>query len=176
MSAMKQFVKWLAYLKQQGVYDNTRIIVVSDHGGNYHSGGIEFSEMEGHNPILLVKDFDSRGIVKISKELMTHADTPSLAAAGLLEDGPEDGGIPAAAAKEEGGTETDGERTEGLTETGGGKKQEGLAERNRPLVAVDEASSQPLRHGPYQFNLEGRRELKGKELFRKESWGEWKRD
>ncbi|MDR1305985.1 MAG: YidC/Oxa1 family membrane protein insertase [Treponema sp.] len=174
MSAMKQFVKWLSYLKQHGVYDNTRIIVVSDHGGNYHGGGIEFSEMEGHNPILLVKDFDSRGAVKISQELMTHADTPSLAAAGLLGPGPEDGGIPAAAAKEESGTESvksGGERAET-----GGKEPEGLAERNRPLVAVGEVSSQPLRHGPYQFNLEGRRELKGRELFRKESWGEWERD
>jgi YidC/Oxa1 family membrane protein insertase len=149
MSAMKQFVKWLAYLKQRGVYDNTRIIVVSDHGGSYHSGGIEFSEMEGHNPILLVKDFDSRGTLEISQELMTHADTRALAAAGLLT----------------------GERTEA-----GRKKPEGAAEKNRPLVAVDEVSSQPLRHGPYQFNLEGRRELKGKELFRRESWGEWERD
>jgi membrane protein insertase Oxa1/YidC/SpoIIIJ len=148
LSAMKQFVIWLDYLKKHDVYDNTRIIVVSDHGGHYHSGNIEFTEMESHNPVLLVKDFDSRGTVKISPELMTHADTPALAAAGLLGPGPEDNE----------------------------KEPEGLAERNRPLVAVDELSSQPLRHGPYQFNLERLRELKGRAMFRKESWGEWERD
>jgi YidC/Oxa1 family membrane protein insertase len=148
LSAMKQLVKWLDYLKQQGVYDNTTIIVVSDHGGHYHSRHEAYLEMENYNPLLLIKEPASRGILAVSQEFMTHADTPVLAA-------------------------------EAMTGRGGitGEKIAALAgdAKGGSLWAVDEVSSQPLRHGPYEFNLTGIRELRGKEMFRKESWGEWER-
>lgn len=36
MASMIQLGKWLDYLKEKGVYDNTRIIIVSDHGRDLH--------------------------------------------------------------------------------------------------------------------------------------------
>ena len=33
MAAMLQLGRWFDYLRENGVYDNTRIIVMSDHGG-----------------------------------------------------------------------------------------------------------------------------------------------
>ena len=81
-SSFKQIIKWLDYLKSEGVYDNTRIIMVSDHGGQYKSER-DNSEMESYNPVLMVKDFNERGILLISNAFMTNADTPYLAARDL---------------------------------------------------------------------------------------------
>jgi hypothetical protein len=84
MAAMTQFAKWLDYLKANNVYDNTRIIVVSDHGGSYHNPRIVFGEMEAYNPLLLVKEAGTRGLLVVSGDLMTHADVPALAAVTLM--------------------------------------------------------------------------------------------
>jgi hypothetical protein len=135
LSAMKQFVKWLNYLKHQNVYDNTRIIVVADHGGHYHSRR-DKAGMEGYNPLLMVKEPEERGQLFVSDDFMTHADTPYLAA---------------------------------------GRREEAEAAKRGNLAAVSAVSSQPLRHGPYRFNLDGIRKLKGREVLMKESWEEWKR-
>lgn len=82
--------KWLDYLKEQGVYDNTRIIIVSDHAypvGQYEelffsNEGADF-DAQGFIPLLMYKDFGSKGF-KISDEFMTNADTPALATNGLV--------------------------------------------------------------------------------------------
>ena len=84
--------RWLDYLKEQGVYDNTRIIVVADHGyGNgqfdeliFHNEDQKF-DAQGYIPLMMYKDFGSHGF-KISDEFMTNADTPALAAQGLIKD------------------------------------------------------------------------------------------
>ncbi|MBR3464836.1 MAG: YidC/Oxa1 family membrane protein insertase [Clostridiales bacterium] len=78
--------KWLEYLKANGVYDNTRIIIVADHGyylENFpdvmrHDWGATL-DGEAFAPLLMVKDFDSHGKLKTSEEFMTNADTPYLA-------------------------------------------------------------------------------------------------
>ena len=83
-----KLAEWFDYLREQGVYDNTRIIVVSDHG--YDFGMLpswadgEFSA-EFYNPVLLVKDFDAHGF-ETSDVFMTNADTPSIALEGLVDD------------------------------------------------------------------------------------------
>lgn len=85
MSAFANLGKWLEYLKENGVYDNTRIILVSDHG----SGVGQFNplvlrerkvvdELGSYFPLLLVKDFGSKEFTT-SEEFMTNADVPSLA-------------------------------------------------------------------------------------------------
>ncbi|MCR5488644.1 MAG: membrane protein insertase YidC [Saccharofermentans sp.] len=89
-AALMSVGKWLDYLKQQGVYDNTRVIIVSDHAytvGQYdellfNNEGRDF-DAQGFIPLLMVKDFDSHGW-KVSDEFMTNADTPALAAKGVV--------------------------------------------------------------------------------------------
>ncbi|SCW66704.1 membrane protein insertase, YidC/Oxa1 family, C-terminal domain-containing protein [Ruminococcaceae bacterium YRB3002] len=82
--------EWFDMLQREGVWDNTRIIIVADHG---YSGG-HFSELllpyndfdaEFANPVLMVKDFDSHGF-KTSDEFMTNADVPAIAVEGIISD------------------------------------------------------------------------------------------
>ena len=92
MATYLQLGAWLDYLREQGVYDNTRIIVVADHGfplsqlPNKHIDGVSDSkyDIEAFNPVLMVKDFDSRDEFSTSHEFMTNADTPTLATDGLI--------------------------------------------------------------------------------------------
>lgn len=91
MSAFKTFARFFDYLKEIGVYDNTRIIIVSDHGLFDR-----VPELVNDLPIfsaygkqhyvasLLVKDFSVRGGVQTSMEFMTNADTPALAVEGII--------------------------------------------------------------------------------------------
>ena len=100
MATYLQIGNWLEFLKQNGVYDNTRIIIVADHGrplGQFEdlqvSDGLD---LEGYHPIFLVKDFadekaegDNRvlsGKIMVSDEFMTNADVPTLALQGLMEE------------------------------------------------------------------------------------------
>ncbi|MCQ2531546.1 MAG: membrane protein insertase YidC [Saccharofermentans sp.] len=73
---------WLEYLKTNGVYDNTRIIIVSDHG--HPTGFTNNPAMEYYSPLLLYKDFNSHGF-EVSNEFMTNADTPYLAVNSIFE-------------------------------------------------------------------------------------------
>jgi YidC/Oxa1 family membrane protein insertase len=111
MAALVLLGKWFDYLKQHNVYDNSRIIIVSDHGW-YHSTRLpnNFTLPNGDslimfNPILLVKDFsggaaDDNTIntddtinttgaasggaeIKTDYTFMTHADVPYLASEGI---------------------------------------------------------------------------------------------
>ena len=88
LTAYLQLGKWMEYLKEQGVYDNTRIIIVSDHGrvlGQFDDLIMaDDLDVEGYHPILLYKDFGSREF-RISDEFMTNADVPSLALQGIEE-------------------------------------------------------------------------------------------
>ena len=81
--------EWLDWMRAEGVYDNTRIIIVADHG----FGLEQFPELtkdgefdvERVNPMLLVKDFDAHGF-HTSDEFMTNADVPTLAMEGIISD------------------------------------------------------------------------------------------
>lgn len=90
MAALLRLGEWFDYLREQGVYDNTRIIVVADHGAQFG----QFSDMlfyddtldvEAYNPLLLVKDFDAHGFT-VDESFMTNADTPVIALSGLVDD------------------------------------------------------------------------------------------
>ncbi len=79
--------QWFDYLREQGVYDNTRIIVVSDHGRDMGVFDIPETRMENteiYRPILLVKDFGATGFTT-SEEFMTNADVAALSVADLVE-------------------------------------------------------------------------------------------
>ena len=90
MAAMLRLGEFFRYLQEQGVYDNTRIIIVSDHGTELRQIP-EYSILNGTvdvasiNALLLYKDFDSKGIT-VSNERMTNADVPALAVKGVLQD------------------------------------------------------------------------------------------
>lgn len=89
MAAFLQLEKWFAYLKEQGVYDNTRIILASDHGSIIKPFK-DFETKEKLNtlrfrPLLMVKDFNKRGPIVTSHELMSNADVPRLAMQGIIE-------------------------------------------------------------------------------------------
>jgi hypothetical protein len=84
--------EWLSVLKEAGVYDNTRIIIVSDHGAglsgeankNFIIGGD--AHYEKFNPVLFVKDFNSHGPIQFDRTFMTNGDTPQIALKGIIDD------------------------------------------------------------------------------------------
>lgn len=88
VAAYLLLARWFDYLKENDCWDNTRIIIVSDHGGEIG----QFDEMildngidvQKYNPLLLVKDFDSTGFAE-SEEFMTNADVPALSVDSLIE-------------------------------------------------------------------------------------------
>jgi hypothetical protein len=146
LSAMKAINRWIEFLKNTGVYDNTKIIIVSDHGNSFDTDMFENTGMENYNPLLMVKPFKARGPLALSKEFMTNADVPSIAAEGLLGNpinpylgtpvaAPENGKVPQAVARG--------------------------------------VSFQPRRHGPYGYTLSGKREFYGPDIFSASSWGPW---
>ena len=74
--------KWLQHLKDEGVYDNTRIIIASDHGLLINTGVFKDNsvcQVEGCNPLLLFKDFNESGSLKTDDSFMTQCDVPYLA-------------------------------------------------------------------------------------------------
>ena len=89
-SNMASFLKlgeWFDYLREMGVYDNTRIIIVADHGRDLAQFDVTCNgkDMEYFTPLLMVKDFDAKGF-NVSDEFMTNADTPTLATSGIIKD------------------------------------------------------------------------------------------
>ena len=86
MAAFLQLGDWFDYLREMGVYDNTRIILVSDHGYDINSLGVfcNNEDMESYMPLLMVKDFNATGFT-VADDFMTNADTPAIAASGLIE-------------------------------------------------------------------------------------------
>ena len=78
---------WFNELKKNGVYDNTKIIIVSDHamgyGANtekyYDKPNLADKQKDAFHPILLVKDFNAKGPVKTDMTFMSNADVPTLA-------------------------------------------------------------------------------------------------
>ena len=92
ITAYNQFAKFLEYLKDNDIYDNTRIIITSDHGTGGEGfdyavkskgGKINVNPIQ-YNSSLLFKDFNSRGTLKISDEFMSNADTPYMAFDNLI--------------------------------------------------------------------------------------------
>ena len=84
VAAFKTLANWLDYLKENKCYDNTRIIIVSDHA--YYIGLEEFKDFstktklaEELNCVLLFKDFDSHNPLTKDTKFMTNADNVLLA-------------------------------------------------------------------------------------------------
>jgi len=90
MAAYIKLGEWFDYLRQMGVYDNTRIVIISDHG----NGLGQFEDLliaddwdaEWVNSLLMVKDFGDTDEFRTSDEFMMNADVPMLLMDGLIED------------------------------------------------------------------------------------------
>ncbi len=97
-AAIKLVAKWLNTLKELGVYDNTRIIIVSDHGRGVYNpmfnaqkvplskGEIRNSdrslknyELAWFHSALFVKDFNAKGALAIDSSFRRSADVPWMA-------------------------------------------------------------------------------------------------
>ena len=97
MAAMIQLGRWFDRLRERGVWDNTRIIVVSDHGwelGLSHvltgaaegeNGLAPYDGVMAYNALMMIKDFGSGDAFGTDPSFMTIADTPSEALRGLIE-------------------------------------------------------------------------------------------
>lgn len=85
-AALMRLAEWFKYLKDNGVYDNTRIILVSDHGPETNMvtrNSLPFQQ-DQMNAFLMVKDFNTSGRIKTDDTFMTNADVPTLALTGII--------------------------------------------------------------------------------------------
>ena len=84
VSALKELGNFIEFLKENQVYDNTKIILVSDHGVAISSTML-YNNLESiwtispFNALLMFKDFNTRGELKINTNFSTIADMPYLA-------------------------------------------------------------------------------------------------
>lgn len=74
-----QLGRFFEYLQENNVYDNSRIIIVSDHGYVHHYSAFNnFNDAtipSSYNALLLFKDFNSSDSITINNTFMTNADT-----------------------------------------------------------------------------------------------------
>jgi hypothetical protein len=90
ISSFSLLAKWFDYLKENGVYDNTRIILVSDHGMRVTNPFKDKNnlpndrELLEFNSLLMVKDFNAEFELKTDNTFMTNADVPHIAANGIV--------------------------------------------------------------------------------------------
>ena len=83
---------WFKEMKANNCYDNTRIILVADHGiGSGKNVDTDFTttSLNGYSkdhlhPLLMMKDFNSHGNLNINTDFMTTADTANLALNGII--------------------------------------------------------------------------------------------
>ena len=89
--SLLQLGTWFEELKQENCYDNSKIIIIADHGigttekanSNYKTPYLTDKFEKDHlNPLMLVKNFNENGELKTDLSFMTNADVPTL----VLED------------------------------------------------------------------------------------------
>ena len=96
-AALMQLGRWFDLLRENGVWDNTRILVVSDHGyelelNHILTGGPEgentlapYDGIMAYNALMMIKDFGSGDDFTVDHSFMTIADMPSEAMRGLID-------------------------------------------------------------------------------------------
>lgn len=87
MVSILRLCDWFDYLREQGVYDNTRIIICSDHGaafGDFDYMINDYTDLEAFDMLYMVKDYNATGFTT-SDEVVTAADVPADALEGNIE-------------------------------------------------------------------------------------------
>jgi len=95
VATLRELGEWFDYLRAEGVYDNTRIILAADHGYylfqnetlihddvDVNDGRVDLAN---YYPLLMVKDFGATDEWSTDTQFMTNADVPFLAVDGLIE-------------------------------------------------------------------------------------------
>jgi len=96
---IEQLSAWIRWMKQNDVYDNTRIVLVSDHGThwrrfnreldidnpfyNINDESVPLKYMLDLNPLILVKDFNARGPFSENRKFMSNMDAIDIALGNL---------------------------------------------------------------------------------------------
>lgn len=82
LCATKVFGRYLQWFKDNNIYDNSKIIVVSDHGWHSHNPAFKhFSlqqEVAQFQTLLMVKDFNAKGAPVESNEFISNASVPGI--------------------------------------------------------------------------------------------------
>ena len=87
VAALRALGDWFDSLRDAGVYDNTRIIIVSDHSAELFGEVWDNGTNPEHlHPVLFVKDFGDSEPLRTDDSVMTNADVPYLAFDGLIND------------------------------------------------------------------------------------------
>ncbi len=90
---LETLAKWFNWMKKKGIYDNTKIIIVSDHGINTRKLSLDIdmpfknntpekvpmNDVISLNALLLVKDFNCNDTLKTDWRFMSNADVNSIA-------------------------------------------------------------------------------------------------
>ncbi|RDU60651.1 hypothetical protein CQA63_01330, partial [Helicobacter marmotae] len=77
LCAIKESIYMLELLKREGIYDNTMIVLVSDHSYNdiiEHNMPYKPSIGNNPNPLLMIKNFHAKGALKTDWRFMSNAD------------------------------------------------------------------------------------------------------
>lgn len=88
MASMNMVGQYIDYMKKNGIYDNTRIILMADHGNMYIKfpgfTPLQNERITPMNPLLMFKDFGNKSEISTDNSFMTNADVPYLAVNGLI--------------------------------------------------------------------------------------------
>ncbi|AEJ20261.1 YidC/Oxa1 family membrane protein insertase [Gracilinema caldarium] len=141
LASIRALGNWIRYLKAEGVYDNSLIIIVADHGGRFHNTLFEIPSLERYNPLFLVKERGARGTLRMSDEFMTIAEVPFI----LSKIDPIDSKNPF---------------------TGNN-----LHRYTHEPLRIYEAPGSQNRHGPIGFTLTSSRAYLGGDIYSARSWG-----
>ncbi len=86
---LETMITWIQWMKEVNIYDNTKIVIASDHGSSSFLSSNDKGDIYAKEgdifALLMVKDFYERGNIKISQQLMSNADIPSILASGIPE-------------------------------------------------------------------------------------------
>lgn len=81
--ALHYLAHFVGMLKNLGIYDNTQIIVVSDHAGNDGINMPTFDDDFRPDALFLFKDFGAKGAIRTDKRLMANYDIATIFCANL---------------------------------------------------------------------------------------------
>jgi len=81
--SMKELISFFDKLKDLKIFNNTKIIIVSDHGAYGISSKSNKAFINQSNALLLVKDFNSIDNFSVSNKFLTNSDTYGLIKSGI---------------------------------------------------------------------------------------------